>query len=527
MMDDSNSDTIEHAMMMMEDKDIITTSGNIIEHAMMMMEDKDIKTTTNSNIIEHAMNLKDKGCKLYVSNNTEMVLLSMNHYSKSLDHLNTLISTTSEEDKQVVELKLKLFLNIAQCYVILKDWDNVIENCNYALKIDDTNSKALYRRACAFEARNQYDLSLSDLEEALRSSNDIAIKDAIHRVKINSNRQSIVSKHEPLLFNSSELIDITVQYCKARGLGTFETHQQVELTKRLLQFGDTNEINYRGKVYCSVLKRNYITKDKELTDMSVRELKETTIRTGLDFKSKLFTTKSEYVTLLNKYLEENPVIYWSEEEIMEQAANESIRRAKISTQAKQFDSARQQYESALNCLEVQYGLDDIRTIQTSIDYATVLFEISISNGVDKDLLSSSSKIYNSIINRMLAPLGNTNEYVIKCYQCLRRNSHVVGNYNNDSSITYNKNFIESHLQLLCHPAVMTDMIKGRLFYIIMMKKLNNDHDNDQLLQLRNELNHIIDLVKHPTYCELKISTIFNKNNLDKYNEEVLKYMIYV
>ena len=72
---------------------------------------------------------------------------------------------------------------------------------------------------------------------------------------------------------------------------------------------------------------------------------------------------------------------------------------------------------------------------------------------------------------MLVPLSSTSEYVVKCCQCLRRSSRVAGSYSGGSSTTCSKNFTESHLRLLCHPAVMTDMVKGKLLYIMVMKNL--------------------------------------------------------
>jgi hypothetical protein len=77
--------------------------------------------------------------------------------------------------------------------------------------------------------------------------------------------------------------------------------------------------------------------------------------------------------------------------------NEHIRNAEHCLESKQLDDAKRFYEVALNVLEFMRGLDDTRTIKYSIAYANVLYEIGIGNGLDKNLVSTSSQIYKNII----------------------------------------------------------------------------------------------------------------------------------
>ena len=48
------------------------------------------------------------------------------------------------------EIKVKLHLNIAMCFLKLKNNHKVINNCTDALELDNDNVKALFRRATAY-----------------------------------------------------------------------------------------------------------------------------------------------------------------------------------------------------------------------------------------------------------------------------------------------------------------------------------------------------------------------------------------
>jgi tetratricopeptide (TPR) repeat protein len=54
-----------------------------------------------------------------------------------------------EERKQVREIKLSAFLNIAACNIKVKSFASAVQACDEALKLDPLNVKALYRRARA------------------------------------------------------------------------------------------------------------------------------------------------------------------------------------------------------------------------------------------------------------------------------------------------------------------------------------------------------------------------------------------
>jgi tetratricopeptide (TPR) repeat protein len=56
----------------------------------------------------------------------------------------------SEKERTLFKkLKLSLFLNLSQCYLLLHDYDNAYHAANYALLLAPRNEKALFRQAKA------------------------------------------------------------------------------------------------------------------------------------------------------------------------------------------------------------------------------------------------------------------------------------------------------------------------------------------------------------------------------------------
>jgi len=75
-------------------------------------------------------------------------------------------------------------VNIAQCKLIVKDYKDVIKNCDKALGFDPKNLKALYRRGNAKVSMGEYDSGREDLDQALElAPNNRAVKKARNHVK--------------------------------------------------------------------------------------------------------------------------------------------------------------------------------------------------------------------------------------------------------------------------------------------------------------------------------------------------------
>ena len=80
------------------------------------------------------------------------------HYSKALKYVISIDSHTTESDA----LKKTLYLNLAACQLKLKQYSNVIKNCNCVLESGVDDVKALYRRGQALAAMNDFDGAKQD-----------------------------------------------------------------------------------------------------------------------------------------------------------------------------------------------------------------------------------------------------------------------------------------------------------------------------------------------------------------------------
>ena len=87
-------------------------------------------------------------------------------YAKALTHASKFFDLNPEEQKEVNDVKLSLHLNIALAYIKLEKYDNALQSCNEALKIDESNGKALYRRATVYYNKRKFQDAIGDLKKA-------------------------------------------------------------------------------------------------------------------------------------------------------------------------------------------------------------------------------------------------------------------------------------------------------------------------------------------------------------------------
>jgi len=109
---------------------------------------------------------------------------SGNHYFKKGDHLSAkkkykkamkYIEYFTEdydfEESEVKEMGKKyavpIMLNLAACALKENNYENAIENCEEVLSLDEKNAKALYRRGQAYHGQKEWDLAITDFNEAL------------------------------------------------------------------------------------------------------------------------------------------------------------------------------------------------------------------------------------------------------------------------------------------------------------------------------------------------------------------------
>ena len=69
--------------------------------------------------------------------------------------------------EEINQIKLSCNLNLAMCYLQLKKYSLAAENCNRALRIDENNVKALFRRGKSKYAQKLYEEAKKDFELAI------------------------------------------------------------------------------------------------------------------------------------------------------------------------------------------------------------------------------------------------------------------------------------------------------------------------------------------------------------------------
>ena len=124
---------------------------------------------------------KEEGTELFKGGNYRPAAA---RYHKALTHASKFFDLSPDDEQEVKAVKLSLYLNLAQCYIKLENFDNVIRNCDEALSLEDNNAKALFRRAAAYESKKDWDKALQDLKNAaLSNPDDKAIPKAEERIK--------------------------------------------------------------------------------------------------------------------------------------------------------------------------------------------------------------------------------------------------------------------------------------------------------------------------------------------------------
>lgn len=110
-------------------------------------------------------------------------------YSKALRYLEHHGNIIDDENDDSVQKKLEptalsCILNTAACKLKLKLWQEAIASCDEALQLNQTNTKALFRRAQAWQGLNEFNKAMIDLKKAQEiAPGDKAIGNEMLKVK--------------------------------------------------------------------------------------------------------------------------------------------------------------------------------------------------------------------------------------------------------------------------------------------------------------------------------------------------------
>eukprot|EP00898_Chlorokybus_atmophyticus_P000263 jgi/Chlat1/1237/Chrsp115S00751 len=114
--------------------------------------------------LEQAAKKKEEGNAFYKAGKLD---LAAKRYEQAIKCVEYDTSFSEEDKKQAKALKLPIYLNDAAVKLKLKQYSEAIKKCSKVLEMESTNVKALYRRAQAHIAQQDYDLAALDINKAL------------------------------------------------------------------------------------------------------------------------------------------------------------------------------------------------------------------------------------------------------------------------------------------------------------------------------------------------------------------------
>mmetsp|Transcript_20824 Transcript_20824/g.65483 ORF Transcript_20824/g.65483 Transcript_20824/m.65483 type:complete len:673 (+) Transcript_20824:42-2060(+) len=113
---------------------------------------------------------KNEGSELFKGGNFRH---AAKRYKDALAHAAKLThDLTPDQQLQTKRVKIDLNINISLCWTKLDNLEQSLRSCDEALKLDDANPKALYRRAYALENLKRYDDAKQDVLKALQAVPD-------------------------------------------------------------------------------------------------------------------------------------------------------------------------------------------------------------------------------------------------------------------------------------------------------------------------------------------------------------------
>ena len=105
----------------------------------------------------------------YFYSNNEFYLSAVRKYTKACRYLSSLRdamgTTEDDEEEKIRAVEIPLKLNIAACHLASKNWDEAKKECENVIEVQESNSKALFRRGQALLGMNDFDGALKDLQK--------------------------------------------------------------------------------------------------------------------------------------------------------------------------------------------------------------------------------------------------------------------------------------------------------------------------------------------------------------------------
>lgn len=136
---------------------------------------------TPEECMEEGKKFKEKGLASYKEKEFEEAIES---WKESVDYLGFINDPSEEQEKEITVLKNSLFLNLAQCYLLVKDFSSAVDETTKALGLDENNVKALFRRGSANISLANYQEAKTDLMKAYKlDPKNASVKKELARLK--------------------------------------------------------------------------------------------------------------------------------------------------------------------------------------------------------------------------------------------------------------------------------------------------------------------------------------------------------
>ncbi|XP_030624635.1 peptidyl-prolyl cis-trans isomerase D [Chanos chanos] len=146
-------------------------------------EDSDVDFKDVDKVLAVAEDVKNIGNNFFKSQNWQS---AVKKYSKALRYLEVCGDTVDDESaqKKLEPTALSCILNTAACKLKMQLWQEAIDSCDEALELNNTNTKALFRRAQAWQGLKEFNKAMIDLKKAQEiAPDDKAIGNEMQRVK--------------------------------------------------------------------------------------------------------------------------------------------------------------------------------------------------------------------------------------------------------------------------------------------------------------------------------------------------------
>ncbi|KAM8910442.1 peptidyl-prolyl cis-trans isomerase D [Spinachia spinachia] len=146
-------------------------------------EDSDVDLKDVDKVLAVAEDVKNVGNNLFKGQEWKA---AVSKYSKALRYLEVSGDLLEEEAQQkLVPTALSCFLNTAACNLKLQLWQDAVDSCNEALELNPANTKALFRRAQAWQGLKENGKAMVDLKKAQGiAPEDKAVSNELKRVQL-------------------------------------------------------------------------------------------------------------------------------------------------------------------------------------------------------------------------------------------------------------------------------------------------------------------------------------------------------